>query len=328
MNTLTIGLICIIFATILEAFVPILIQEGNVEVYSFIFLLSIVSIILSFFHLERKETNLIESIKKQIKNISFDYKVIKYSILRYLYFIIFTFANLYIDTGIYNSLSTSQIIFLTLINNRAEHTKLTSLEIVGFITIIIALLRIVYYSIYKNGKKMNTNMLYGSIALVISLVIALDFNTGLSNIIKNPYGDTLSSSIIMFLISSVVLLVRYLFYNIKLSIQFSFKYLKELLYLITFPILLGNYATDLLFFASYDYLNIMVILVFMLLQSLLGFGLDKLYYKMNFTPTMIMNMVILSVGMCVSIYGYYKANKTIINKTSSAQSSPSSTNKK
>jgi drug/metabolite transporter (DMT)-like permease len=311
MNTTTIGLLCIIFATIFDAIVPILIQEGNVEVYSFIFLLSLVSIILSFFHLDYKDKKFIDTVKESLKNISFDIKTIKYGVLRYIFFILFTFANLYIDTGIYNSLSTSQIIFLTLINNRSEHTNITILELIGFITIIIALFRVVYDAVYKNGKSMNKNILYGSIAFVFALSIMQYIDTGLSSIIKNPYNDTLSTSVVMFILSSVVLFIRHVYYKVKLSFQFSFKYLSKLLYLITFPILIGNYIPDLLFFASYDYLNIIVILMFMLFQSLLGFGLDKLYYNINFTPAIITNIALLSIGMCVSIYGYYKANKTV-----------------
>jgi len=319
MNKILIGYISIIAATILDAILPILIQGDKPDIFFYIFLLSITYIVLSFSHQEIEIKNYSKIIIEKLKNISLDIKLIKFGFLQYISYILYIFSTLYITTGTYNSLSISQIIFLTICSNRSNGTGLNMFEYIGFFIIGISLIRVVFMAIYKNGKKIDKNVLYGSFALILSLMLFQYINYYSTSFVKNPYDDNLSVSLFMAVLSFTVLVFRRLFLNIR----FSFGSIQKLLYTITFPILLSNYIPNLLIFASYDYLNIIVILFFMLLQALFGFSLDKLYYKEIFTPHKINTIILLSIGTLIAIYGYYKANKTTIDKPKSDQNNKS-----
>ena len=54
-------------------------------------------------------------------------------------------------------------------------------------------------------------------------------------------------------------------------------------------------------------------MIFFGVQALIGFGLDKYYYKDVFTSTKYIGITILIIGVIYTVYSYYLQNKDSIN---------------
>jgi drug/metabolite transporter (DMT)-like permease len=310
MNNTYIGLICIILGTLLDSILPIIFQESDIQIYSYLFIMSIVFIILSLLHIFifKKDLNQVMSI---ISKKSIDYKIIFYGTIRYIKYLLFTFGALSVQTGIYNALITSQLIFLTYNNSKESDIKLKKPQISSFFILSIGIGIIIYNSLVNEKNKISKNFIYGVIALIIALILDIKDDTGFKSITENPYEDIFLSSIIMFIISSVIVLFRK--YYLKKS--FGITNFNNLIYLIAVPILIIEYIPTLLEFASYDYLPTIVIMCFFVIQALIGFGLDKFYYKDIFTNTKIIGIIIVIISAIYLIYLYYlDNNKKIIVK--------------
>ena len=120
MNKTTIGLICIILGTLLDSILPIIFQESDIQIYSYLFLMSIVFIILSLVHIFIFKKNLNE-VLSIISKKSTDLKIIFYGAIRYIKYLLFTFGALSVQTGVYNALITTQLIFLTYSTSKEYH---------------------------------------------------------------------------------------------------------------------------------------------------------------------------------------------------------------
>lgn len=308
MDKTIIGLICVILGTILDSILPIIFQESDIEIFSYLFIMSIVFIILSLIHLKIFKKNLNEVISI-IKEKSTDLKILLYGSIRYIKYLLFTFGALSVQTGIYNALITSQIIFLTYTSSKDENIKLINSEKISFLILFIGICVIIYNSLKNEKSKINKNFIYGVFALIVALMLDIKDDTGFKKITENPYEQILLSSVVMCLISVFVILFR----KIYMKKGFGIKNINNLLYLIAVPIFIIEYIPSLLEFTSYDYLPTIVIMMFFGIQSLIGFGLDKYYYKDVFTSTKYIGIIILLIGIIYSIYSYYLQHKDIIN---------------
>jgi len=308
MNKTMIGLICVILGTILDAILPIVFQESDIEIFSYLFIMSIVFIILSLIHLKIFKKNF-DEVLSIIKEKSTDLKILLYGSIRYIKYLLFTFGALSVQTGIYNALITSQIIFLTYTTSKDENIKLINPERISFLILFIGICVIIYNSLKNEKSKINKNFIYGVFALVVALMLDIKDDTGFKKITENPYIQILLSSIVMCIISVFVILFRIFYMKKGLGI----KNMNNLLYLIAVPILIIEYIPSLLEFTTYDYLPTIVIMIFFGIQALIGFGLDKYYYKDVFTPTKYIGIIILIIGIIYSIYSYYLQHKDSIN---------------
>jgi drug/metabolite transporter (DMT)-like permease len=308
MNKTLIGLICVIIGTILDAILPIVFQESDLEIFSYLFIMSIVFIILSIMHLKIFNKNF-DEVLSIIKEKSTDLKILLYGSIRYIKYLLFTFGALCVQTGIYNALITSQIIFLTYSVSKDENIKIITPEKTSFLILFIGICIIIYNSLKNEKSKINKNFIYGVFALIIALMLDIKDDTGFKKITENPYVQILLSSVVMCVISLFVVLFR----TIYLKKGFGIKNMNNLLYLIAVPILIIEYIPSLLEFTTYDYLPTIVIMAFFGIQSLIGFGLDKYYYKDNFTSTKYIGILILIIGIIYSIYSYYLQHKDSIN---------------
>jgi drug/metabolite transporter (DMT)-like permease len=306
MNKTLIGLIAIIIATLLDSVLPIIFQESNIEIYSYLFLMSIVFIILSITHIFIFKKNLSETLSIISKK-SNDLKITYYGTLRYIKYLLFTFGALSVQTGIYNALITTQLIFLTYSSSKEEHEKLIRPQISSFFILSLGIGIIIYNSLVNEKNKISKNFIIGALALIIALILDIKDDSGFKSLSENPYEDILLSSIIMFIISLVILGFR----KFYLKKKFGISGIHNLLYLIAVPILIVEYLPTLLEFTSYDYLPTIIIMIFFGIQTLIGFGLDKYYYKDVFTSTKIIGIVILMIGVIYAIYAYYLQNKKI-----------------
>lgn len=308
MNKTIIGLICVILGTILDAILPIVFQESDLEIFSYLFIMSIVFIILSLIHIKIFNKNLNEVISI-IKEKSTDLKILLYGSIRYIKYLLFTFGALSVQTGIYNALIASQIIFLTYSASKDENIKIITPEKTSFFILFIGICVIIYNSLNNEKGKISKNFIYGVIALIVALMLDIKDDTGFKTITDNPYEDILLSSIVMFIISVFVILFR----KNYMKKDFGIKNMNNLLYLIAVPILIIEYIPSILEFTTYDYLPTIVIMAFFGIQSLIGFGLDKYYYKDVFTSTKYIGIIILLIGIIYSIYSYYLQHKDTIN---------------
>lgn len=301
MNTELIGLGCITLGTSLDSILPIVFQESDIEIFSYLLLISIVFIILSLTHLSIFNKAKLEDIITIVRQKSIDVNIVFYGIIRYIKYWLFTFGALNIKTGLYNALIPLQVIFLTISNNRDIGKGMTSIESVGIIIMVCSILFIIYNNCVKNNK-IDKMVVYGTIAIVIALLLDIKDDTGFSKIADNPYQDIAMSSVVMLAISILVIGFRYFFMNKKFAIEHGMK----LLYLIAVPIILIEYIPTILEFASYDYLPIYIILCFFLIQSVLGFGLDYFYYKTKFSMFNLGILIGLLIGGVTTIYGFYQ----------------------
>ncbi len=308
MNKTLIGLIAIIIATLLDSILPIIFQESNIEMYSYLFLMSLVFIILSLVHIFIFKNNFNEVLSILAKK-STDLKLLFYGSIRYIKYLLFTFGALSVQTGIYNALITTQLIFLTYSSSKEDHQKLIIPQISSFFILSVGIGIIIYNSLVHEKNKINKNFIYGTIALIVALMLDIKDDTGFKSISENPYEDILLSSIVMFIISLLILGFR----TFYLKKKFGISGINNLLYLIAVPILIIEYIPTLLEFTSYDYLPTIVIMIFFGIQALIGFGLDKFYYKDIFTSTKYIGILVLMIGVIYAIYAYYLQNKKIIN---------------
>ena len=134
-------------------------------------------------------------------------------------------------------------------------------------------------------------------------------DTGFTSITDNPYEEILLSYIVMFIISLLIVGFR----KFYLKKKFGIYGINNLLYLIAVPILIIEYLPTLLECISYDYLPSIITMTFFGIQAIIGFGLDKYYYKDVFTSTKYIGITILIIGIVYAIYAYYLQNKGSIN---------------
>ena len=214
-----------------------------------------------------------------------------------------------VQTGVYNALASSSLIYLVYSNSRDNHEKIILPQLSGFFIISIGIGIIIYNSLVNEKNKISKNFIYGVIALIVALMMNVKDDIGFKSITEQPYEDILLSSIITFIIASIIIFFRIYYLKKKFGVN-SFNHL---LYLIFVPIIITQYIPTLLEYTSYDYLPIIIILIFFGIQSLIGFILDKIYYKSVFTITKYLGILILISGIIYSIYGYYLQNKKKIN---------------
>jgi drug/metabolite transporter (DMT)-like permease len=308
MNKTLVGLIAIIIATLLDSILPIIFQESNIEIYSYLFLMSIVFIILSLIHIFIFKKNLNE-VLSIISKKSNDLKIAYYGTLRYIKYLLFTFGALSVQTGIYNALITTQLIFLTYSTSKENHEKIIGPQISSFFILSVGIGIIIYNSLVHEKNKISKNFIIGVLALIIALMLDIRDDAGFKSLSDNPYEDILLSSTIMSIISILVLGFR----KFYLKKKFGISGMHNLLYLIAVPILIIEYLPTLLEFTSYDYLPTIIIMIFFGIQALIGFGLDKYYYKDVFTSTKYIGIIILIIGIIYAIYSYYLQNKGSTN---------------
>ena len=181
MNKTIIGLICVIIGTILDAILPIVFQESDLEIFSYLFIMSIVFIILALVHIKIFNKNF-DEVLSIIKEKSTDLKILLYGSIRYIKYLLFTFGALSVQTGIYNALITSQIIFLTYSVSKDENIKIITPEKTSFLILFIGICFIIYNSLKNEKSKINKNFIYGVIALIAALMLDIKDDTGFKKI--------------------------------------------------------------------------------------------------------------------------------------------------
>ena len=163
MNNIYIGLICIIVGIFLDSILPIIFQTSNIEIFSYLFLISIVFILLSTIHLFIFNKKKLYDFLSIISNKKNYLKIIFYGSLRYIRYLLFTFGGLSVQTGVYNALASSSLIYLVYSNSRDNHIKIILPQLSGFFIISIGIGIIIYNSLVNEKSKISKSSVWKTI---------------------------------------------------------------------------------------------------------------------------------------------------------------------
>ena len=310
-STKLIGIICGIIVSFLNSIIPIVIQEVNINESVLVFLLSIVSVIVSFFIMYFFEKSQITNILTLIKNSITDFKLILLGIVAYLYNYFFYAGVANVNTGIYNTICVFQILIGIFITIHSVNLTMNTYEIIGSIIAILGILMVIYNEYRISDNKTKSNIIYGSIYVTIFLILFVRNNLEYAKILKNPFSTLFCQYLVMFFISIIIYFIQLWFFTktIKKTNFTNIITIEKLLYIILVPILISDYIPDLLANAEYDYLSFFVISIFIVIQCLIGFVLDFYYYKLPFTKSKLCFIIIIFIGIFILLYGNYLENK-------------------
>ena len=305
MNNYWIGLSAGILGLILDAVLPIVFQEGHLEIFSFLFILSLVFIIITSTYLLIFQKTDFTTMYNQVLKKSNDVNVLFYGGLRYLKYILTTFGALHVNPGLYSAFYCFQIITFSVYSHIDSSIFPNALEIFGYIATILFLVSITY--IYVEEKKDATAkrmLLYGAIAITIAMGADFIDSDYFAKFDKNPFEDIELSSLVMVIISTCVLIYRTFF--VKGAVIFTKELLNvnHLIYIIGIAIFVCQYIPSLLEFTTFDWLNPETIMCLFITQAILGFVLNRVYYKMQFSTALLLCILGLVIGSGCILVGH------------------------
>jgi len=305
MNNYLIGLGAGVLGLILDALLPIVFQEGEVEVFSFLFILSIVFIIITSTYLLIFQKTDFTTLYNQLLKKSNDINVLFYGGLRYLKYILVTFGALHVNPGLYSALYCFQIITFSIYSHMDFQLFPNALEIFGYIATILFLVSITYlYIEEKKGATAKRMLLYGAVAITIAMGADFIDSDYFAKFDKNPFEDIELSSLAMVIISTCVLMYRTFFVKGASTFTKDLFNFGHLTYIIGIAIFICQYIPSLLEFTTFDWLNPGTIMGLFITQAILGFILNRFYYKMHFSPALLLCILGLVIGSMCILVGY------------------------
>jgi hypothetical protein len=306
MQTYIYGLISGMVGLSLDAILPIVFQEGNIEIYSFIFIMSTFMLLLTLLYLFLFNRNDLTQICDILKNKSTDYKIMLYGGIRYIKTLLMTFGLLFVGAGLFNTLYCWQLVAFSLMAHYTGNTVPNMFETMGYILTILIIGLISYSYVSKTSSSTSKyNMIYGIIALIIALSCDFIDSEYFAKLESNPFEDIFISSLAMFIIAGIILIYRTWALNIKFGVGGT----KHFLYLLLVPIFICQYIPALLEFTTYDFATPEICMSLFVIQACLGFLLEKMYYKTSFSNTLILYILLLIIGCLFIIYGYLEQAK-------------------
>lgn len=305
MNNYWIGLGAGVLVLILDAVLPIIFQEGHLEIFSFLFILSFVFIIITSTYLLIFQKTDFTTLYNQLLEKSNDVNVLFYGGLRYLKYILTTFGVLHVNPGLYSAFYCFQMITFSIYSHIDSNLFPNALEMFGYIATILFLVSITYIYVEEKKDPMAKRMLlYGAIAITIAMGADFIDSDYFAKFDKNPFEDLELSSLAMVVIATCVLIYRTFFVKgaaifTKELFQFS-----HLAYIIGIAIFLCQYIPSLLEFTMYDWLNPETIMGLFITQAIFGFALNRFYCKMQFSPALLLCILGLVMGATCILVGY------------------------
>lgn len=305
MNNYYWGLAAGILGLILDTILPIVLQECDIEVYSYmcimsVFFLAITTIYLNWF----KKTGFNEMLQILQKK-STDIRIMFYGFLRYLKYVLFTYGLLIVNPGLYNTLINTEIILYSIYSHFTSKTNPNMIELSGYgLSAIVISLIAYYYISNKKGINNKWSLFYGVLLIISALSMDFIDSEYFSELESNPFEDIFLSSIVMVIISVLVMGGRMLLFNSS----FEFGGLQNILYILGITIFLCNYVPSLLEFSIFDWLNPPTIMALFIGQFMFGFILEKYYEKSSFPLILLIMIGLLLIGSSLIIIGYMFTN--------------------
>jgi len=306
MNNYLVGLAAGILGIILDAILPIVFQEGHVEIFSFLFILSFVFMVITSSYLLIFQKTDFTTLYNQLLKKSNDINVLFYGGLRYLKYILVTFGALHVNPGLYSALYCFQILTFSIYSHINNHFSPNALEIFGYIATILFLVSITYLFIEeKKGATAKRLLLYGTVAITIAMGADFIDSDYFAKFDKNPFEDIELSSLAMAIISACILIYRTFFVKDAFIFTKNLFNLSHLTYIIGIAIFICQYIPSLLEFTTFDWLNPGTIMGLFIAQSIIGFLLNKFYYNMPFSPILLLCILGMIIGSMCILVGHY-----------------------
>jgi len=312
MNNYWIGLAAGILGIILDAVLPIVFQEGELEIFSFLFVLSFVFMVITSSYLLIFQKTDFTTLYNQLLKKSNDINVLFYGGLRYLKYIFLTFGALHVNPGLYSAFLCFQVVIFSVYSHINSHNFPIYLEIFGYVATLIFLVSITYlFMEEKKTAHAKRMLLFGAIAMMIGMGSDIIDNNFFAKFDKNPFEDIELSSLSMFIIASCILIYRTFF--VKGDSVFTKKLFNigHLTYIICIAIFMCQYIPTLLEFTTFDWLNPGTIMCLFISQTIIGFLLNKFYCKMSFSPMLLLSILGLILGSLCILIGYFMVKNNV-----------------
>jgi hypothetical protein len=297
-----IGLAAGIIGVALNAVLPIVFKDGKIEIFPFMFILSITYLIITTGYLLFFQRTSFSVLYNELINKTNDLHVLFFGGLRYLRYVLFAFAALHINPGLYNALLCIEVVLYSVYCHIDSNIFPNGLEIVGYVLTIGFLAWMAYlYMEKKSGNHEKQLVLYGTLAMTIAVSASFFNSNYFSKFDKNPFEDIELSALTMFFIS--ICIMGYRFFAIKpYPDEIKMFHWSNLIYIIGVAIFICQYIPSFLEFAIYDWLNPETIMGLYITQTILGFLLNRFYYGFTFSWPLIVSIIGLIIGsLCIII---------------------------
>lgn len=298
------GLVAGLIGVALNAVLPIVFKDGKIEIFPFMFILSITYCFITSTYLSIFQPTSFATLYKQLLSKMNDINILFFGTMRYLRYVLFAFAALHINPGLYNALLCVEVIIYSIYCQMESNVFPNILEIVGYIATVFFLTSIAYlYMEQKKGNREKRIVLYGTVAMTVGMCASFVNSNYFSKIDKNPFEDIELSSLTMLLISICVMVYRFFF--VKTSEfennMFHHSNWSKWIYIVGIAIILCQYIPSILEFSTYDWLNPETIMGLYIAQTVIGFLLNRFYYGDSFSWLMIGSIIGLIIGtLCIT----------------------------
>lgn len=309
MNTYAIGLGAGVLSVGLDAILPIVFQEGEFEIFHFLFILSIIFILITTIYMFIFQKTDFTTLYKQLLKKSNDVSILFFGGLRYLKYVLYTFGALNVNVGLYSALVSFELTMYSIYSHITSDTFPNVIELAGYSTVVLFLTIISYLFISEKNTNLEKRTLFYAI-LAITVAMGADFidSDYFSKIDKNPFEDIELSSLAMFFISSCVVLYRWFFVKGSSSSFAKMFDISKLVYIIGVAIFICDYIPSLLEFTTFDLLNTETIMCLFILQVVVGFLLNRFYYGLEFSGILIWSILGLIAGSFSIIIGKIRSS--------------------
>ena len=313
MNTVLIGVILLILNTIFSAIAPILVKDTDTNVFILAWFIYLVMTILSYIHLRVFNPNIIKETYDTLVSGHKIKDIFIYGFIRFINTLLFLFALCFIMPGLFCSLQSASVITYIFIYWILYKIPIDKIEWCGIIVFTITLVIISYILLNSKSYNFEGKSFYkittfrktlAVFLIIFDLFIFGFINNYFSELSNKTYVDILIASIGPLLFSTIVILIKYM-----ITKKFGFPGYKYILPIFC-AFLFIYYIPMILDYGIINYAPKLLILIFYIIQIVVGILLDKYYYKKNISNKELIYISILIISSIVCIYGFYMNTRT------------------
>jgi hypothetical protein len=313
MNTVLIGVILLIIDVILTSIEPILVKDTDTSVFFLVWFIYVLLTIFSYIHLKIFKPHLIKETYDTLVSGHKIKDIFIYGLIRFINTLLFLYALCFVMPGLYCVLKSSSVIIYIFIYWILYKIPIDKIEWCGIIVFTITLVLISYIllnsksynfegkSFYKITTFRKTLAAFLIIIVIFTFGIMDNLYTELSN---KTYVDIFISSIGPLLFATITILIKYV-----ITKKFGFPDYKYLLPIFS-AFLFIYYIPMILDYGIINYAPKLLILIFFIIQIVVGILIDKYYYKKNISNKELIYISILIISSIVCIYGFHMNTKT------------------
>lgn len=313
MNTVLIGVILLIIDVILTSIEPILVKDTDTSVFLLVWIVYLLLTIFSYIHLQIFKPHLIKETYDTLVSGHKIKDIFIYGFIRFINTLLFLYALCFVMPGLYCVLKSTSVIIYIFIYWILYKIPINKIEWAGIIVFIITLVIISYILLNSKSYNFEGKSFYKittfrktlAAFLIIIVIFVFGIMDNLYDELSNKtYVDIFISSIGPLLFSTIVILIKYL-----ITKKFGFPGYKYLLPIFC-AFLFIYYIPMILDYGIINYAPKLLILIFFIIQIVVGILIDKYYYKKNISNKELIYISILIISSIVCIYGFYMNTRT------------------